>query len=206
MLGSDGRAGCQGRHLAASRLGVIAVSWPLPKAVQQNDATIEERFGKLHEQYECIIYRFARNRAADNHWLDAGDYESAMRERLWLIAAHHRAEKIMPGYIKRALWNACTDCFRRCAVWATRERLMADIGVNEPVDGREAREQLRRCWQLLATLKPALRRALLLQAAGYRIREIAVLTNAPLGTVKFRVCFARKLLRGKLAAEEAEDN
>lgn len=63
---------------------------------------------------------------------------------------------------------------------------------------RELRAQLAR---LIVALKPPLRDALLLAAAGeHAYDEIAAMLDIPVGTLKWRVSEARRILRTKLAA------
>ncbi len=68
----------------------------------------------------------------------------------------------------------------------------------ERLAGRELQRQLAR---LIASLKPPLRDALLLAASGaYSYDEIAGMLDIPVGTLKWRVSEARRILRTKLAA------
>ena len=77
---------------------------------------------------------------------------------------------------------------------------VADTGPSQE-DALLSAELVRQTRRLVATLPAKLRDVLLLAGSGdYTYEEIATMTGAPVGTVKWRVSEARRALRRKLAA------
>jgi RNA polymerase sigma-70 factor (ECF subfamily) len=79
------------------------------------------------------------------------------------------------------------------------ERMPSSDGTQEEALARgELQVQVRR---LIATLPRKLRETLLLAASGeYSYEQVAAMLNTPVGTVKWRVSEARRVLKQKLAA------
>jgi RNA polymerase sigma-70 factor (ECF subfamily) len=113
------------------------------------------------------------------------------------------------AWLLRITWRKALD--RRRSVTGWIKRLRRDDGEgNDPLDSFAAgdaspdelvlaRERDRTVAQLIRSLPPRLRDPLLLAATGeHRYEEIAALLGLPLGTVKWRMGEARRVLRDKL--------
>lgn len=83
--------------------------------------------------------------------------------------------------------------------WDATERLPAEERSQE--DALITADLQRQVRKLIATLPPKLRDALLLAASGeYSYEQIAAMLTIPVGTLKWRVAEARRVLKQKLAA------
>ena len=68
-----------------------------------------------------------------------------------------------------------------------------------PEQAAVARDQAQRVRRAIGTLSPTLRDTLLLAASGeYTYDEIATLLGKPLGTIKWRVAEARRIVAAKV--------
>ena len=69
----------------------------------------------------------------------------------------------------------------------------------DPERVTEARHRVKQVRALIEDLTPKLRDTLLLAASGeYGYDEIAAMLGVPLGTVKWRVAEARRIIQGRL--------
>lgn len=115
-------------------------------------------------------------------------------------------------WLLRITWRKALDRRRSVSVWLRRFRSDSASGDEEsvvarlragtatPADALLAEERDRVVAQVIRSLPPRLRDPFLLAATGeHRYEEIAGLLNIPLGTVKWRMSEARRVLRDKLA-------
>ena len=113
------------------------------------------------------------------------------------------------AWLLRITWRKALDRRRSLAGWV--KRLRRDTGDGEdifdtiaateatPDAALMARERDRAVAQLIRSLPPRLRDPFLLAASGeHRYEDIATLLDLPLGTVKWRMVEARRVLREKL--------
>jgi RNA polymerase sigma-70 factor (ECF subfamily) len=115
------------------------------------------------------------------------------------------------AWLLRITWRKALDRRRSVTLWLRRLRQPADADSESvidlvpaptvsPADALLAQERDRVVAQLIRSLPPRLRDPFLLAASGeHRYEDIAVLLGLPLGTVKWRMAEARRVLREKLA-------
>lgn len=159
-------------------------------------------FGRLIDLYQRIVYRTAlaalgRPEDAEDAaqeafllaWRHLADFRGDAAFRTWLLTIAWR--KALDRRRSRLLW------WKRAAASAGEQDPFADVAVSEPSPERAtlARDTARRVQREIATLSPKLRDTLLLAASGeHTYEEIAAMLGAPLGTVKWRVSEARRII------------
>ena len=114
------------------------------------------------------------------------------------------------AWLLRITWRKALDRRRSVTAWLRRLRQpsdeegesaidLAQAATASPADELLAGERDRIVAQLIRSLPPRLRDPFLLAASGeHRYEDIAVLLGLPLGTVKWRMAEARRVLRDKL--------
>jgi RNA polymerase sigma-70 factor (ECF subfamily) len=115
------------------------------------------------------------------------------------------------AWLLRIAWRKALDRRRSVAAWLRRFRQDAGEPADEPMvnrlaapgatpaDALLADERDRVVAQVIRSLPPRLRDPFLLAATGeHRYEDIAGLLDIPLGTVKWRMAEARRVLREKL--------
>jgi RNA polymerase sigma-70 factor (ECF subfamily) len=113
------------------------------------------------------------------------------------------------AWLLRITWRKAIDRRRSLATWIKRiRRDRADdvdplenlaVGGDAPDDALLSRERDRLVAELIRSLPPRLRDPFLLAASGeHRYDDIATLLGIPLGTVKWRMAEARRVLKEKL--------
>jgi RNA polymerase sigma-70 factor (ECF subfamily) len=166
-------------------------------------------FGELVDRHRNAVYRAAL--AALGSHADAEDaaqdafllayrrldsFRGQATFKTWLltIAWHHAINR------RRSL----TRMWRRMVEPKTDEQVeivTATLAASNPTpEQAAAHDQLRRAVRsAIQTLSPRLRDALLLAQAGeYSYQEIGAMLGAPLGTIKWRVSEARRIIRKQL--------
>lgn len=99
------------------------------------------------------------------------------------------------------LRNTFINDYRRAA---RRRQVMQDqAGDNLPDHGRsvytaDSNTHMKEMWNAVKKLPHIFRNPFILYFEGYKYEEIAVLLNEPVGTIKSRMHFARKLLKSQL--------
>ena len=117
--------------------------------------------------------------------------------KTWLLT-HHMAPGDQPAAKPDA---ACGGGWSTPRTEEEAESVMAGIAAAGPSPEQAAeQEQLRRgIREAIRALSPKLRDALLLAQAGeYSYEEIGAMLHAPLGTIKWRVSEARRVIRKRL--------
>jgi RNA polymerase sigma-70 factor (ECF subfamily) len=172
-----------------------------------------EAFGDLVTLHHRVVFRAAlavlgsREEAEDaaqdafvTAWQKLGGFRGDATFRTWLLTIVWR--KALDR--RRAMRLRCSRV--QPSVWADDDRGPAD-----PIDALETREpspevhtvsrDLSRRVQIeIGRLAPKLRGTLLLAASGeHTYEEIAAMLSVPLGTVKWRVAEARRVLNNRLA-------
>lgn len=160
----------------------------------------------LYARYAGSCLRHARSILVDQHhaedavqeaylelWRNAGRFDPRRSSaRSWLLMLTHR----------RAVDRVRTEQRRQtCLLTPELDPVDDRLGPGELALGALAGEQARRA---LEALTPCKRRAIVLAYwGGYTQREIAALTQTPIGTVKTRMRSALQDLNGSLQPESA---
>jgi RNA polymerase sigma-70 factor (ECF subfamily) len=167
-----------------------------------------DAFGALVELHHRAARRVAL--AALGNLADA---DEAVQEAC--LSAWRRIDRLddpaaFRAWLLRITWRKAIDRRRSLATWIKRiRRDHADdndpfenlpVGGDAPDDALLSRERDRLVAELIRSLPPRLRDPFLLAASGeHRYDDIATLLGIPLGTVKWRMAEARRVLKEKLA-------
>jgi RNA polymerase sigma-70 factor (ECF subfamily) len=188
----------------------------LVRRAQAGDA---EAFGELVDRHRRAVFRAAL--AAVRSPTEADEVAQEAFVTAYQKLAGFRGEASFKTWLLAITWRKGID--RRKSVTKWMQRLVspghqAESGEEwDPMErlaspGRTQEEDLmtsdlqRRLKPLIAGLPKKLRDALLLAGSGdHTYEEISQLLNVPLGTVKWRVSEARKVLKRKMAALGYED-
>jgi RNA polymerase sigma-70 factor (ECF subfamily) len=173
-----------------------------------------DAFGELVERNRRAVYRAAL--AAVGSATEADDVTQEAFVTAWRKLSGFRGESQFRTWLLSITWRKAIDRRKSVTRWlklaATPSRddageEMFDVmervpsrerGVDAVLEGGELQAQLR---TLIGTLPRKLRDALLLAGSGeHTYDEISQMLDAPVGTVKWRVAEARRVLRRKLAA------
>jgi RNA polymerase sigma-70 factor, ECF subfamily len=129
-----------------------------------------------------------------------GHFRGEAAFRTWLLAiAWRKAIDRRKGITRWLRRLAPAPPMDEGQEWDAAERLPA--ADRSPEDTLITADLQRRVRTLIATLPPKLRDALLLAGSGdYSYEQIAAMLKIPVGTLKWRVSEARRVLRQKLAA------
>jgi RNA polymerase sigma-70 factor, ECF subfamily len=166
-----------------------------------------DAFGALVELHHRAARRVAL--AALGNLADA---DEAVQEAC--LTAWRRIDRLddpaaFRAWLLRITWRKAIDRRRSLATWIKRiRRDHADnddpfenlpVGGDAPDDALLSRERDRLVAELIRSLPPRLRDPFLLAASGeHRYDDIATLLGIPLGTVKWRMAEARRVLKDKL--------
>jgi RNA polymerase sigma-70 factor (ECF subfamily) len=182
-------------------------------AAQAGDRTA---FGELVTRHEAMVFRTAL--AALGHREDA---EEAAQEAFlvaWRKLPGFRGEATFRTWLLAIAWRKTLDRRRVRGLWWRR----TEWGASHPADDYHPTDDLvarspspehvavtrdlaRHVAQQIATLSPKLRDALVLSASGeHSYAEIAALLAIPVGTLKWRVVEARRILAARLKASPGE--
>lgn len=180
----------------------------LVAAAQTGD---QSAFGALVSMHERIVFRTAL--AALGSREDAEDAAQEAFVMAWRRHSGFRGESTFKTWLLTITWRKALDRRRSRRLWWSRQITsfgtdadaspLDDIATAEPNAERVAvsKDLADRATDEITRLSPKLRDALLLAASGeHRYEEIARLLEIPLGTVKWRVAEARRLLTSRLEA------
>jgi RNA polymerase sigma-70 factor, ECF subfamily len=182
----------------------------LVRRAQAGDASA---FGQLVERNRRAVFRAAL--AAVGSATEADDVAQEAFVTAFQKLDGFRGEASFKTWLLSITWRKAID--RRKSVTRWMQRLVTpavtesgeerDVMQTLPSSGRSQEDDLltsdlqRRLKPLIAALPKKLRDALLLAASGeHSYEEIGQILGIPLGTVKWRVSEARKVLKQKMAA------
>lgn len=186
---------------------------PTSNVEQTDDALFERYRNGDAAAFETLL---ARHQSALFGFLIRMTGDRALAEDLfqetWLRvvreARRYRAEQKFSRWLFTIANRLAIDELRRRKRWRTvsvnDEEAPVELPANGPsaADETERRRTLSRIEAALATMQPSLRQVFLLREhSGVSFKEIAAMTDAPLGTVLWRMSAALKHLRKELEAD-----
>jgi len=162
-------------------------------------------FGRLIEDHLSAARRLAL--AAVGQPADADEAVQEASVAAWTRLTALQDPGAFRGWFMRIVWRKAIDRRRSLRTWFDRfgassadERPM-EFAAGEPTPDAQliSRELAQAIGQVVRALPRKLRDPFLLAASGdHRYEEIAVLLAIPVGTVKWRISEARKMIRTKL--------
>ncbi len=166
-----------------------------------------EAFGDLVRLHERVVFRTAL--AALGTREDAEDAAQEAFVVAWRKLAGFRGDSTFRTWLLTIVWRKALDKRRVRVLWLKRTRgpaeaagaLIDEIAGHEPDPERAAvsTDLVRRVRAEILRLTPKLRDTLLLAASGeHSYEEIARLLGIPLGTVKWRVAEARRIVGSRI--------
>lgn len=200
--------GTDQRTSEVPRVGDSAQVRAWVRAAQAGD---REAFDALVGEYYRSVYRTAM--AALQRSEDAEDVTQDAFVLAWRKVPAFRGESTFKTWLLTIVWRQALDRRARRDRWWRRQhtpRLGDDGGLDDGVETLVAsdadpervaagRARLRQVQASIAALSPKLRDTLLLASSGdHAYDEIAAMLNVPVGTVKWRVAEARRLLHKDL--------
>ena len=167
-----------------------------------------EAFGELVTLHERSVFRVALTALGNRD--DALDAAQDAFVLAWRKLGGFRGEAAFRTWLLTIAWRKALDHRRARQIGWRRTRTPSAPDDIDPIDALAAadadperaalaRDLARRARQEIAHLSPKLKDALLLAASGeYSYGEIASMLRVPLGTVKWRVSEARKIVTARL--------
>jgi RNA polymerase sigma-70 factor (ECF subfamily) len=168
-------------------------------------------FGELVDRHRAAVYRAARA-ALGSH----ADAEDAAQDAFLLAYRRlesFRGEASFKTWLLTIVWHQAINKRRSLGrIWSRMiapkdeeeaAAMMASVTASSPTpEEASAHDELRRAVQrAIRGLTPKLRDALLLAQAGeYTYDDMGAMLEAPVGTIKWRVSEARRIVRLKLRA------
>jgi len=197
----------------------IADSAPRPAAESRETPQVQallaaaqagdrEAFGDLVTLHERIVFRTAL--AALGRAEDAQDAAQDAFVVAWQKLAGFRGDSSFRTWLLTIVWRKALDRRRRRRLWWNRTLTPSATVETDPLDSVTtstpdpertaiARDVAARVRDQIAGLTPKLKDTLLLAASGeHSYEEIATIVGAPLGTVKWRVAEARRLVTKRI--------
>lgn len=172
----------------------------------------QDAFGELVTLHERMVLRAAL--AALGNRDDALDAAQDAFVVAWRKLGGFRGESAFRTWLLTITWRKALDRRRaRMISWRRTVTTGAEAETHplddlagsdaDPERATVARDLARRCRREIDRLSPKLRDALLLAATGdYSYTEIAAMLNVPLGTVKWRVSEARRIIGSRLGSTD----
>ncbi|HEX5070726.1 MAG TPA: RNA polymerase sigma factor [Vicinamibacterales bacterium] len=177
--------------------------------IERARAGDQAAFGQLIRAYERVVLRTTL--AALGRREDAEDAAQEAFLQAWRHLPAFRGEATFRTWLLTIAWRKALDRRRSRLAWWKRSAVAAvdgdpfdDVAGSAPSPERAAiaRDACDRTRLAIARLSPALRDTLLLAASGeHTYEDIGVVLGIPLGTVKWRVVEARRLVRARLEVE-----
>ena len=198
---------------AATGEAVCRESPDVTRLVQQAQAGDAAAFGRLVALHERAVLRAAM--AALGSRADAEDAAQDAFVMAWRRLSTFRGDAQFRTWLLTIAWRKALDRRRRLALWRMRTAVGSgsDVGrsglwsgtpdpleqIKEPAPDPESlaivSDTANRVRAEIGKLTPKLRDTLLLAASGdHSYEEIAAMLRVPLGTVKWRVAEARRVL------------
>lgn len=176
----------------------------LVAAAQSGD---RQAFDALVSRYYRVVFRTTL--AALQRREDADDTTQDTFVVAWRKVAGFRSESTFKTWLLTIAWRQALDRRRQRARWwhrtsgAVRGDTVQDDGLDrllsheaDPERHAAARERMSQVKAAIADLSPKLRDTLLLASSGeHSYAEIAEMLAVPVGTVKWRVAEARRLVQ-----------
>jgi RNA polymerase sigma factor (sigma-70 family) len=163
-------------------------------------------FGRLLEDHLTAARRMALAALGQPADADEAVQEASIAAWIRLDGLHDPAA--FRGWFMRIVWRKAIDRRRSLRSWLDRfgasssdEERPVEVAAGVPTPDVQlmSRELERAIVQVVRALPPKLRDSFLLAASGdHRYDEIAALLGVPVGTVKWRISEARRLIRTKL--------
>jgi len=163
-------------------------------------------FGRLIDAYRRIVFRTAL--AALGHREDAEDAAQEAFLLAWRKLDGFRGDSSFRTWLLTIVWRKALDRRRSRLMWWKRTASarddfspLDDVAGDAPGPEQTAvaRDHARRVRRAIASLSPTLRDTLILAASGeHTYDEIATLLGKPLGTIKWRVAEARRIVTAKV--------
>jgi RNA polymerase sigma-70 factor (ECF subfamily) len=180
--------------------------------VRQAQAGDDHAFGQLIERNRRAVYRAAY--AALGSAQDADDVAQETFVAVYQKLQGFRGDSAFRTWVLSIAWRKALDRRRSIGRWVRltlahgrSDETGAPLVEQVPAPERTAEERLvgddlhRVLKQLIGTLPRKLRDAILLAGSGdYSYEQIGSMLAIPVGTVKWRVSEARRVLKHKLAA------
>jgi RNA polymerase sigma-70 factor (ECF subfamily) len=176
------------------------------RAAQAGD---RDAFDALVGLYYRAVYRTAM--AALQRAEDAEDATQEAFVLAWRHVAAFRGDSSVKTWLLTIVWRRALDRRRSRERWWRRRRTPAGSDGTEPGDGLDqvataeadperitaGRIRLAEVRAAIARLSPTLRDTLVLASSGeHSYGEVATMLGVPVGTVKWRVAEARRILNG----------
>jgi RNA polymerase sigma-70 factor, ECF subfamily len=170
----------------------------------------QEAFGELVALHESVVYRTAL--AALGRAEDAEDAAQEAFVVAWKKLRAFRGDSTFRTWLLTIVWRKALDRRRARRLWWLRTQ-RADDGVDDVVENLDgggispeaqtiARELRRRIKAEIRRLSPKFKDVMLLAASGeHSYDDIASMLRIPVGTVKWRVSEARRILKARLGRE-----
>ena len=183
--------------------------------VRQAQAGDSDAFGELVERNRRAVFRAAL--AAVGNPAEADDVAQETFVTAYRKLASFRGESAFRTWLLSIAWRKAIDRRKGLTRWLRLSGTRTDFGRGRARRLRAASPRRtaarRRRWpaaelqrtvrKLIAALPHKLRDALLLAGSGeHTYEQIGVLLGAPVGTVKWRVSEARRILRMKLERQQ----
>jgi RNA polymerase sigma-70 factor (ECF subfamily) len=180
--------------------------------VRRAQAGDTEAFGELVERNRRAVFRAAL--AAVGAPAEADDVAQEAFVTAFRKLGGFRGESAFRTWLLAITWRKAIDRRNSMTRWLRQTVTQVDFGDNTPdmmestpsnsrsqEDALADAELHRTLRRLIGTLPRKLRDALLLAGSGeYSYEQIGQMLGAPVGTVKWRVSEARKMLKQKLTA------
>jgi RNA polymerase sigma-70 factor (ECF subfamily) len=167
-----------------------------------------EAFGDLVALHERVVFRAAM--AALGRAEDAEDAAQEAFVVAWRRLPTFRGDSTFRTWLLTIVWRKALDRRRARRIWWTRSQAPAGQPGDDPVEALPAsgatleqstlsRDLTRRIRAAIGRLSPKLKDTLLLAMTGeHSYDEIAAMLRVPLGTVKWRVAEARRVIKKRL--------
>jgi RNA polymerase sigma-70 factor (ECF subfamily) len=166
-----------------------------------------EAFGELVSRHERAVFRTAL--AALGVADEAEDAAQDAFVTAWRKLPGFRRQASFRTWLLTIAWRKALDRRRRRRLWLSRIAPVPDADHNavdlvhatgsDPERQAVSADLVRRARIEIRRLSPRLRDALLLACSGaHRYEEIAAMLRVPVGTVKWRVAEARRILSARL--------
>jgi RNA polymerase sigma-70 factor (ECF subfamily) len=165
-------------------------------------------FGRLVDLHQRTVYRTAL--AALGSHEDAEDAAQEAFIQAWRHLPGFRGDAAFRTWLLTIVWRKALDRRRSRLLWWTRravapdgEDVFADLATSSPSPERAAlaSDEARRVRLEIDKLSAKLRDTLLLVSSGeHTYEEVAAILRAPVGTVKWRVAEARRIIARRMDA------